>query len=1045
MRDAARRTAPPTRRRILVGALVSVVVLAALLGTPGASVGAKPAAASAAEFLAGRRGGLEADYSLIYERSARVPISGEPIWVGKLVDRRSGRVELVYRDGRGNLGGPELLAGLERAAAAQLSAMERKAGRTLREAVAQAAAQASAEAAGTRAATRPEPLAVAVWLDADVAAAEQAVTAGHPDVPFIDGRPVTNDLAQVRGLRGELWTARRDAYARAAADLSAQIHAIGGTVAYASTSAPVVFVDLPAGAVGALAERSDVVSLGLEGRWQPAMSAAGKAVDANWTSGSADRGAGIRVAVVEYHNVRRTGDLGGKVVKSHSTSGTLAYTGSSTFDHPTWVAGAIAGQSSTYSGVAPGASIVSSGTGGYGLSLAYDRKIIAAADWAISPSGGDADIVNTSLVQDTATGAEEGRRYFDSLVDQDGRLAVSAAGNYVNFNGWQIGSPGTGYNVLTVGGVDDRGTAGRSDDRLWYVPGSNGSNWLDRPGDSWNAHGDYNKPNLVAPSVGVRTANGLAASGTSVATPIVAGVAAQLLANEPVFAAWPEGARAVLMAGAVHRVKMPDGSRNVDHEGVGMTSAYWTNLIANAGDNQFGGYRIDALQPGEEPTQQISVRAGDRLRVALAWNSHTTGWRNLDKTDVLRADLDLRVTGPDGAQIGSYTIDNSYEFVEVTMPMAGIASIEVLQSRFDGPSERYGLAWAKVRDTTPPGIAVRMPAGGEPWAVPTTSVKAEFNEPALGVNEQSFSLVRESTGRAIQASVSYASSTRTATLRPSQPLSPGWYRGRLSRAVTDRAGNALRATSWLFRVVRATPDPGGALDRRAELRPGTHVGYRFDADGDVVASRQISPSSVRRPSVDVRATQPGKPGYWLRITSGGLAGFWVRESGLAGLSGRIGLERLDAARRVILRAGKHVGRQFRAGGTVSASKAYRASTTTRVTATQRAVINGSWRLHISSGRLSGYWVLESSVAYLPGIVQLTDLHAGRVVVGRGTRSAYRYNSSGAVLGVRTASLSSTRGTSVAAWGVVNGRPVFYVTAGRWLAHWLAESSGVHLP
>ena len=120
--------------------------------------------------------------------------------------------------------------------------------------------------------------------------------------------------------------------------------------------------------------------------------------------------------------------------------------------------------------------------------------------------------------------------------------------------------------------MNDRGTASRVDDRIWYLPGSNGSNWFDRPGDSWNAHGDYNKPNLVAPAVGVRTANGLAASGTSVASPIVAGVAASCSPTSRCWPAWPEGARAVLMAGAIHRVRMPNGSRNVDHEGVGMTS-----------------------------------------------------------------------------------------------------------------------------------------------------------------------------------------------------------------------------------------------------------------------------------------------------------------------------------------------------------------------------------------------------------------------------------------------------------------------------------------
>jgi hypothetical protein len=685
MRDEARRIARLTQWRPAASTLAAVLVLTVVLGTPNPGLAARPNSESAAQFLALRSGGAPSDFTLVYERSARAP-SGELLWAGKLVDRRSGRVALVYRDSRGNTGGPELLSGLERAAQARLTAVERKAGLSLRKALADQAASADNRL-----------LPVAVWLTADAAAAERAVVDRHPEVSWLDGRPMTNNLALVRTLRGDLWRARRDAYASASAALERQVQELGGQVAYASSSAPLVFIDLPATAVAALAERADVESLGLEGKWRPAMSVARPAVDANWTSGSGDRGAGIRVAVVEYHNVRRGGDLGGKVVKSHSTSGSLAFTRRGTFDHPTWVAGAIAGQGASYRGVAPGASIVSSGTGGYIRSLAYDRRIIAAADWAISPSHGDADIVNTSLVQDTATGAEEARRYFDSLVDQDGRLAISAAGNYVNFNGWQIGSPGTGYNVLTVGGVNDHGTTRRGDDRLWFVPGSNGSNWYDRPSDRWNRHGDYNKPNLVAPSVGVRTANGLAATGTSVATPIIAGVAAQLLANEPMLAAWPEGARAVLMAGAIHRVEMPSGSRNVDHEGVGMSSAYWTNRIANDGDHTYGGYRVGALRAGDEPQQQINVRAGDRVRVALAWNSYTRGSDNLSKTDVLRADLDLRVTAPDGARRGSFTIDNSYEFVEFVMPSGGVATIDVLQTRFDGQSETYGLAWAKVR------------------------------------------------------------------------------------------------------------------------------------------------------------------------------------------------------------------------------------------------------------------------------------------------------------------------------------------------------------
>ena len=399
-------------------------------------------------------------------------------------------------------------------------------------------------------------------------------------------------------------------------------------MAYASTSAPVVFVDLPAAAVAGVARRDDVVSLGLEGAWSPSMATARRAVDANWTTGSGDGGNGVRVAVVEYHNVRRGGDMTGKVVKSHSTTGRLAFTGGGTFDHPTWVAGAIAGQNRSWKGVAPGASIVSAGTGGYSASLAYDRRIIAAADWAIAPGGGNADIVNTSLVQDTATGAEEGRRYFDSLVDQDGRLAISAAGNYVNFGGWQIGSPGTGYNVLTVGGVNDRGTAKRADDRIWYVPGSNGSNWFDRPGDAVESRtATTTSRTWWRRRSGCARPTGSPPAGPRVATPIVAGVAAQLLANEPVLAAWPEGARAVLMAGAIHRVRMPNGSRNVDHEGVGMTSAVLDQPHRQAGRPRVRRLRHRLAVAGPGAGAAVNVRGGDRLRVALAWNSHTGGAR----------------------------------------------------------------------------------------------------------------------------------------------------------------------------------------------------------------------------------------------------------------------------------------------------------------------------------------------------------------------------------------------------------------------------------
>lgn len=1033
----AGRPAAVTLRRPIALAL-AVALAAGGWGTHRAARAAEPDASAAAAFLAEKQGGRADDYELVYERRARAGSPAESLWAGKLVNRSTGRVQVVYRDEAGRLGGPELLADRLRTAQGAASAFERKASAGLRRAVAERLQRRPAAPAGER-------LPVAVWLDVDVEAAERAVIGRHSELSWAGNRPLTGDLQLLRRLRAELWAARRDAYATAARELRTAVERADGELAYASTSAPLAFLDLPAAAVEALAARPDVSSLGLEGRWEPAMSAAGPAVEANWTSGSGDRGAGIRVGVVEYHNVRNGGDLSGKVVRSHSTSGTLRY--SPTFDHPTWVAGAVAGQASSYSGVAPGAAIVSSGTGGYSPSLAYDRYIIAAADWAVSPSGGDADIVNTSLAQDTATGAEEARRYFDSIVDRGARLAVSAAGNYVNFNAWHIASPGTGYNVLTVGGVDDRGSAGRSDDRIWYVPGSNGSNWFDRPSDSWNAHGDYNKPNLVAPAVGVRTANGLAASGTSVATPIAAGVAAQVLANEPILAAWPEGARAVLMAGAIHRVPMPDGSRNVDHEGVGMVSALWSNRAAVAGDNELGGYRLGSLGVGDEPVQQVSVRGGDRLRVALAWNSHTSGSGDLRLTDTLRADLDLRVTDPAGRVVGSYTFDNAYEFVEVVMPTSGVARLQVLQSRFDGASETYGLAWAKVRDTVRPSVTLKVPQPGEPWAVPSGELRVSFSEPVSGVSDRSFRLRRVSTGDLVDATVTYQSTARTALLRAAGRLKPGRYRAVLRTSITDAAGNALPYTAWYFSVKRPAAPISKTFRsaRRISFSAGTHVGYRFDAGGAVTASRSYRLSSASGALVDRRATVPGNPGIWLRVVNGVWAGYWVRESGAAGLNGRVGSRTWEDGKRIVVRAGTHVGRKFDSAGRATASKAYTLGRTSGASVSRRAVINGAWQVKVADGIWAGYWLPESASVYVRGMLTLTDLDAARARMSSGTRTAYRYRASGAMRSSRTLTLSSASGAPVAAWGTVNGRPSLYVTAGGWAGYWLPETAGVWVP
>jgi hypothetical protein len=661
------------RRRLLLAALAAVLGIGG--PAPGGAAAAEPNSVAAARELARSRGGVAANYRVVAERPVDDHV--QIVWAGKLVDERSGELVTYYRFADGSMGDAAALDAREADARERLDALSAKADPALIEALS--------------ATTRPAMLPIAIWMPVDVSGAEASVRERHPEVEWLDGRPIPTSLEQARAIRGELWTARRDAYAAAADALRPAIEAAGGAVGYVSTSAPLVFVDVPPPAIAGLAARADVASIGLEGRWEEQMSSAGRTVRADWTSGSGDQGTGVRVGVVEYLNVRNSGDMAGQVVASHSTTGTLRY-GSGAGDHPTWVAGAIASRSTTWRGTAPGADIVSSSTGGYSPSLATDRAVIAAADWAIASGGGDADILNVSLGQDTTQGAEEARRYFDSVGWEDNRLVVAASGNFGTFGHWNVVSPGTGYNALTVGGVNDRNSSGWGDDVLWYVPGSNGASYRDPTTAAWNPHGDFNKPNLSAPAVSVRTANGMYGDGTSVATPIVAGIAAQLLARAPVLASWPEAARAILTAGALRRTPMPGGGLSADHEGAGTADATWSNRIVSNG--AYGGYRFGSMSPGDVPAHEVSVVAGQRIRVALAWSSHTSGSSNTGKSDTLTADLDLRVVAPGGSVSWAATFDNSYEWLDVTAPTSGTLRIEVRSARFDAASEPYAIAWA---------------------------------------------------------------------------------------------------------------------------------------------------------------------------------------------------------------------------------------------------------------------------------------------------------------------------------------------------------------
>ncbi|MFF5255430.1 S8 family serine peptidase [Streptomyces leeuwenhoekii] len=233
-------------------------------------------------------------------------------------------------------------------------------------------------------------------------------------------------------------------------------------------------------------------------------------------------GKGVTVAVLDTGVDADHPDLAGRVAVSRSF-----VEGEQVADrngHGTHVASTVGGSGAASGGaergVAPGARLaVGKVLGDQGSGS--ESQIIAGMEWAAREV--KADVVSMSLGSPEASdGTDPMAQAVNTLSRETGALFVVAAGNTGTPS--SIGSPGAADAALTVGAVDS------ADEAAYFTSAG------PRSGD--NAL----KPDLSAPGVGILAArSGLsegsgdytAMSGTSMATPHVAGVAALLAERHP--------------------------------------------------------------------------------------------------------------------------------------------------------------------------------------------------------------------------------------------------------------------------------------------------------------------------------------------------------------------------------------------------------------------------------------------------------------------------------------------------------------------------------
>ena len=388
--------------------------------------------------------------------------------------------------------------------------------------------------------------------------------------------------------------------------------------------------------------------------------------------------------------------------------------------HGTHVTGTIVGNGflePKYAGIAPSvahirfAKVLHRGGFGYFDGIFRGMDFLAGASScgtqgvAVKPL-----VVNMSLSASNREwrGRTSSERKLDALVWAHRQVYVVAQSNE-NISGFS--NFGAAKSSLSVGAIRDDGElAGFS---------------------SWGpTFDDRLAPQVVAIGVDVYSARGhgrrggyRGLSGTSMASPVVAGVAALLMDAVPDYREQPALARARLMASAIKPdawLETGDAFAATNSAGpgviqaqygLGKASARTSVLQREEADGWENGAATSTLMHGDTGYQDIEVPEGaSRLDLVLAWDeppADTIGSTVLNDLDLwLHRDADC-----EDAECGDYVSvsrRDNVEWVIVKNPTPGTYRASVVARRVYSAPPRAGLAWTVVRGPSTPTLRLTV-------------------------------------------------------------------------------------------------------------------------------------------------------------------------------------------------------------------------------------------------------------------------------------------------------------------------------------------------
>ncbi|PIB07010.1 hypothetical protein B1C81_21865 [Streptomyces sp. HG99] len=409
-----------------------------------------------------------------------------------------------------------------------------------------------------------------------------------------------------------------------------------------------------------------------------------------WKSGPT--GKGVKVAVLDTGADPEHPDLRGRIAGGQNfTTDENTDDGHGHGTHvASTVAGSGAGSDSTRKGVAPDAELLIGkvlGSDGSG----YNSWVMAGMEWA-AHSG--ADIVNMSLggppqENDPMAAA------LDRLTEETGTLFVTAAGNSGPGTG-TVGSPGIANRALTVGAVDRDDTLAEFSSR-------------GPVGDSSEM-----KPEITAPGVGIVAARAhgtsmgapvddlyTAASGTSMATPHVAGAAALLRQQHP------DWSPARIKDALVSTAKVVEDTETDAQGGGRMDVARASAQTVHA----TGTLNLGAVQPGQDPV-----------------NGTVTYTNDSDSDVELSLSLEVKGAGGTAAPAGLIEAGKS----SVTVPAGATATVPVKVTPTEAARGRYTghLTATSADGSVKAGTAVAVTVQGKLRTITLTGLGRSGQEPS---------------------------------------------------------------------------------------------------------------------------------------------------------------------------------------------------------------------------------------------------------------------------------------------------------------------------